>query len=341
MGRPLTPLRVACVGAGYFSQFHFDAWERIEQTEIVGIAERDPDRLAAIPHPHFADLGTMIKETAPDILDIITPPQTHLAFIELACAAGVKTIICQKAFCRNLSEARKAQALASKAGARLIVHENFRFQPWYRVMKKAVDDGLIGRIHQLTFRMRTGDGLGTDAYLARQPYFQKMERFLIHETGVHWLDTFRYLLGEPTHLYCDLRRMNPCISGEDAGILIMDFQGGARAVLDANRCIDHASDNHRLTFGECWLEGEKGTLSLNGRGEVRHRRTGSKDTTLLLQASDWPGFAGDCVFALQSHVVDHILSGTPLENSVSDYIPVMELEMMAYQSAEDGRKFKV
>lgn len=334
-------LRVACIGAGYFSQFHFDAWQRIEATKIVGIAERDPARLEGASEPTFNDLNTMLQETAPDILDIITPPHTHLEFIHMACAAGVKTIICQKAFCQNLSEAHEAQSLAQQTGTRLIIHENFRFQPWNRVMKRALDEGLIGRVHQLTFKMRTGDGLGHDAYLERQPYFQTMERFLVHETGVHWLDTFRYLLGEPTHLYCDLRRMNPNIAGEDAGILILDFEDGARAVLDANRCMDHATENPRLTFGECWLEGEKGTLSLNGRGEVWHRPLGSIDETLMLPKQKWPGFAGDCVFALQRHVVDHILTGAPLENSVSDYIPVMELEMMAYQSAEDGRKFKV
>ncbi|MCJ8310793.1 MAG: gfo/Idh/MocA family oxidoreductase, partial [Rhizobiaceae bacterium] len=156
-----------------------------------------------------------------------------------------------------------------------------------------------------------------------------------------WLDTFRYMLGNPTHLYCDLRRMNDHIAGEDAGILILDFDDGMRAVLDANRCLDHASKNPRLTFGECKIEGEKGTLSLNGAGEVWHRSFGSTKASLLLAKRHWPGFAGDCVFALQKHVVDHILSGTPLENSVSDYIPVMELEMMAYQSAEQGRKFRV
>ena len=234
-----------------------------------------------------------------------------------------------------------ARELAQNSGVRLVIHENFRFQPWYRTMRQALDKGLLGRVHQLTFRMRPGDGQGPNAYLDRQPYFQTMERFLMHETGVHWLDTFRYLMGDPTYLYCDLRRMNPCIAGEDAGILVLDFEDGVRAVLDANRCIDHATEDPRLTFGECWLEGEKGTLSLNGSGEVWHRRFGASGASLLLKKRDWSGFAGDCVFALQNHVVDHILTGTPLENSVSDYIPVMELEMMAYQSAQDGCKIKV
>ena len=34
------------------------------------------------------------------------------------------------------------------------------------------------------------------AYLERQPYFQTMPRFLVHETAIHLVDVFRFLLGE-------------------------------------------------------------------------------------------------------------------------------------------------
>ena len=42
-----------------------------------------------------------------------------------------------------------------------------------------------------------------------------MPRLLIHETGVHYIDTFRYLFGTPTAVHADLRRCNPVIAGED------------------------------------------------------------------------------------------------------------------------------
>ena len=75
------------------------------------------------------------------------------------------------------------------------------------------------KLHTLTFRSRPGDGWAADAYLARQPYFREMPRFLIHETGIHFIDTFRYLAGEVTRVYCRLRKLNPAIAGEDCGLL--------------------------------------------------------------------------------------------------------------------------
>jgi len=50
-----------------------------------------------------------------------------------------------------------------------------------REARHLVDAGRIGMPLHVTFRLRPGDGQGPQAYLARQPYFQNMPRFLIHE----------------------------------------------------------------------------------------------------------------------------------------------------------------
>ncbi|WP_018689296.1 Gfo/Idh/MocA family protein [Ahrensia kielensis] len=334
-------LKVACTGSGYFSQFHYDAWSRIEDVTVVGAMSRSKESAAETGCTPFDDLGEMLSATNPDLLDIITPPPTHLEFIKVALAHGIKTIICQKPFCNNIEEASKAVALAKQNGAEIIVHENFRFQPWYRAIKKAIDEGQIGDLHQITFRLRTGDGQGPKAYLDRQPYFQEMPRLLIHETGVHFIDTFCYLMGDPSGIYADLRKMNPIIAGEDAGYLIMDFADGRRAIFDGNRHLDHCAENHRVTLGECLVEGTEGSLTLDGNGAVSLRKFGSTSIKIVFPNKKWPGFGGDCVFLLQSHVVNAIKVGTPLENTAQEYMRVLELEKAAYMSHEEQRRIEV
>ncbi|MDF1775055.1 MAG: Gfo/Idh/MocA family oxidoreductase [Rhizobiaceae bacterium] len=334
-------LRVACLGAGYFSQFHIDAWARIPEVKMVGIANRSVDKAKRTGFPAFGSLQRLLEETAPDILDIITPPQTHLDVIRAALDHGIKSIICQKPFCTSLEEARIAVELAAAAGVPLIVHENFRFQPWYREMARSLAAGDIGQVHQMTFRLRTGDGQGPQAYLSRQPYFQTMQRFLVHETAVHWIDTFRFLLGDIQAVYADLRKMNPAIAGEDAGYILFDFADGVRAIFDGNRHLDHATQNTRITLGEALLEGTGGTLTLSGDGSVHLRAFGETGTKALLAPQPWPGFAGDCVFALQNHVVAALLGKRQFENSAADYLRVMEVEEAIYRSAQEGRKQEV
>lgn len=331
-------MTVACVGAGYFSQFHYDAWSRIPEVEIVGAMDRSIDFATLTGYAAFADLQEMLAKTQAQLVDIITPPDTHLEFIKIALAQEVEAIICQKPFCTSLTQAKEATRLCKEAGIPLVIHENFRFQPWYRCIRQAIDNDLIGIVHQITFRLRTGDGQGDDAYLDRQPYFQTMPRLLIHETGVHWIDTFRYLLGKPRSVYAELRTMNPAIAGEDAAYVLFEFDNNKRALFDGNRLLDHAASNHRLTLGECLVEGTTGTLTVNGDGSVCHRAFGAINAQTLMPAQAWPGFGGDCVHALQLHVVRALTSGHSLENIAEDYIEVLEVEAAIYQSATQQAK---
>lgn len=331
-------LRVACLGAGFFAQFHRDGWERINQVKLIGIADHDLSKAAQSGHPAFQDLRKMLETTTPDILDIVVPPTAHAKAIKVAIDFNLKLIICQKPFCNSLEEAREMTALALAHGIQLIVHENFRFQPWFRAIKKAIDDGLIGDPVQATFRLRPGDGQGPNAYLERQPYFQKMPRFMIHETGVHYVDTFRYLFGDPTALYADLRKVNPVIAGEDAGMVMFDHDNGVRCLLDGNRNLDHAATNTRCTMGEGLFEGTHGTLTLTGDGAVQLRNFSDTKYKEILSSDKSGTFGGDCTFYLQTHAVNALNGIRPFENEADDYLTVIEIENAIYQSAQEMRK---
>lgn len=334
-------IRVACVGAGYFSQFHYGAWSRLAAVDLVAACDQILERAQATGLPAFDRLDDMLARTKPHVLDVILPPPVHATTIRTALAAGIKWIICQKPFCNDLAEARQIVAEAETAGAKLIVHENFRFQPWYRAIKAELDAHSIGSVLNATFRLRPGDGQGPRAYLDRQPYFQTMQRFLIHETAVHWVDTFRYLFGPVTGVYADLRRINPAIAGEDAGHVIFDHAQGVRALFDGNRHLDHVADNLRRTMGEALIEGTKGTLTLFGDGSVTRRAFGAQAVDMVCSADSWDGFGGDCVHALQSHVIDAIHGACALENEARDYLNVLAVKDAIYLSAETGQKLAI
>ncbi|MGI9400007.1 MAG: Gfo/Idh/MocA family protein, partial [Rhizobiaceae bacterium] len=329
------------LGAGYFSQFHRDGWQRIENAELVGAADQRIDLARKTGLPAFSNLQQMLEEVRPDLLDIITPPPSHMEAIQTALENGIAAIICQKPFCTSLQEAQEATRLAEEAKVPLIVHENFRFQPWYREMAKVISEGRLGRIHQLTFRMRTGDGQGPEAYLARQPYFQKMKKFLVHETAVHWIDVFQFLLGPVKAVYADLRKMNPVIEGEDAAIVIFEMVDDVRAVFDGNRHLDHATSDPRKTFGEALLEGTEGTLVLRGDGSLHVRTFGQMEEDTVLLAREWSGFSGDCVHSLQAHVIAALKGESEFENTAREYLRVIEIENAIYQSAATGQKQEI
>lgn len=334
---------VAVIGLGYFSQFHLRAWQDDPRVARVAATDIDPARRAWAENEFqidvYDDLDGLLAGLEPDIVDIVAPPPAHSALVSATAQAG-RVVICQKPFCTSLEE---AEAVTANAKGDLIIHENFRFQPWYRTLRRLLDTGDLGNVYQARFALRPGDGRGPDAYLARQPAFQTMPRLLIHETGVHFIDLFTWLFGPIRAVYADLVRLNPSIEGEDAGLLLLDHESGVRSQFDGNRLSDHATDNPRRTMGEFWVEGERGVLHIDGQGRIWRRAFGQANSEQipLDREIDDNSFGGGCVATLCSHVLDALEGKFMLENRAADYLPVIRATEAAYRSAASGQKINL
>jgi predicted dehydrogenase len=334
-------LRIAGVGAGYFSRFHLEGWRDNAQADVVGWCDTDAGRVEAMARDFaiprtFCDVDAMLDALAPDLVDIVTPPPSHAALVARAHARRIP-VICQKPLTPSWTESMALAAAVERSGTLCVVHENFRFQPWYREARRFIDAGLLGVPHAVAFRLRPGDGQGPRAYLDRQPYFQQMPRLLVVETAIHWIDTFRYLLGEVTAMTARLRRLNPAIAGEDAGYLLFEFEGGATGLFDGNRLNDHVAQDPRRTMGELWLEGSAGVLRLDGDARLFWKPHHGSEAEHAYDRGP-ATFGGGCCAALQRHVVAHLLDGAPLENTVRDYVVNLRVQEAVYESHASGRR---
>lgn len=331
-------LRGVAVGAGYFSQFHFDAWSRIGDAELVAVCDVDATAATRAASQYeiarqYTDAAEMLNEEEPDFVDIITRPDAHLELVNEAASRNI-AIICQKALAPTFDEAGEIVRVAASAGVPLMVHENFRFQPWYREIKRLVDEGAIGdRLHSISFQCRTGDGWQRDAYLDRQPYFRTMPRLLIFETGVHFVDTFRYIAGEIDGVYASLRQLNSEIAGEDSATVIFEFVSGAEGVWDANRYNEPTSEEARFTFGEALVEGNGGSIRLGGDGGLTLHQLGETPREVEYVCEN-RGFGGDCVLATQRHFIECLRTNTPFETNGSEYLKTLSVVEAIYHSAE-------
>ncbi|MEO8596422.1 MAG: Gfo/Idh/MocA family oxidoreductase [Candidatus Solibacter sp.] len=329
-------LKGAAMGAGYFSRFQYEAWSRIPEVDMAAIYNRTEEKARAMMPQHgieryYADWRELIEREQPDFVDIITPPETHEEICAYAASRGVH-IICQKPLAPSLEASRRIVESARKSGVRFMVHENWRWQPWYREIKRIQTSGIIGEFTHIHFLMRMGDGWGENAYLDRQPFFRDYPRLLVYETGVHFIDTFRYLLGEITEVYAQLRRLNPVIRGEETGQLFFRFASGATAIWDANRYNEVESSSPRYTFGQMRIDAMGGHLTLDTEANLRIKVLGKDGYT-----AEYPHqnvqFAGDCVYALQRHFVDSMKSGAEFEASGEDYLRTLAVVEAVYESA--------
>lgn len=337
--------KIACIGAGYFSRFHVDAWTRLPGAELVAICDQDEAKARALADEFgvaevFTDVAEMCSQLDFAVADIITPPSTHLALVELVTGFG-KHVICQKPLADTLAEATAIHRTCVRAQKRFMVHENFRFQPWHRELKRQIDAGVIGdKIHTITQRVRTGDGWPADAYLNRQPYFRTMPRLFMHETGIHYIDVFRFLGGEISEVYARLRTLNDNVAGEDCALVLLDFANGTHGIIDGNRYNESNHPNPRYTFGTTVVEGNKGTLRLYLDGRITLQTLGASEQDVDYHHED-RGFAGDCVYYLQQHFLEALTSGKPFETNGTDYLKGLAVLEGIYTSGAQRKPVKI
>ena len=166
----MTP-RIAVVGAGYFAAFQLEGW-RDAGASVVGLCDLDRPRAEALAARFGVgqvhdDAATMLDALQPDLVDVVLPPAAQAAVVRAALERGLPTI-CQKPFGIDLGDAEAMAASADAQGVPLVVHENFRFTPWFRECRRLIDAGHFGRLHGISFRLRPGDGQGA-ARLPRPP----------------------------------------------------------------------------------------------------------------------------------------------------------------------------
>lgn len=333
-------LKVGIIGCGYFARFHRDAWARLPvHVAAICDADRAKAEAAAAEFPAariFTNAAAMLEAETLDLIDIVTPPPSHAELVEL-CVARAIPAICQKPLAPDWDTAVSIVEMVERAGATLIIHENFRFMPWFAEAGRLIEAGAIGEPLDISFRLRSGDGQGPDAYLARQPYFRTMPRFLVHETVIHLIDVFRLLFGEVTGVFARTRSLNPAIIGEDAATVLFTFADPRRSgIVDGNRLIDHPSRDPRMTNGVLLVEGTGGQLRLDGHGRLFLRPQGGMESEHAYTRHE-RGYGGDCVFRQTEAALAHVVEGAAVPNTARAWLRNMEIEEAIYRSAQERR----
>ena len=185
-------LRIVHAGCGYVAQFHIPGWQQLPGIEVTAVCNLEKEqaencaRAFSIPRV-YTDIEDMLDREKPDVIDISTGPAAHLQIIKLAVQRGIH-VCCQKPLARSMEEAEEMYQLIEQSEIRFMIHENWRWQSWYRDISTALNESALGQIFYCHISGRNAGTVLTPEhpdrpyYIKRQPFFKDMEKFIIFES---------------------------------------------------------------------------------------------------------------------------------------------------------------
>jgi myo-inositol 2-dehydrogenase/D-chiro-inositol 1-dehydrogenase len=243
-------IRVGLIGAGTIGRVHAMNIAGIREVELVAVA--DPVQLAAnkiaaevgIPNV-FDDYQSLLKDERITCVLICSPPITHAMIVEEAANKG-KHIFCEKPLALSLDEADKALASVEKAGVKLQVGYNRRFDPSFRRARELLQHGVIGNLHLVRITSRDPD-------IPNVEYLRTCGG-LFFDTTSHDFDMMRYLTAdEAEEIFAvggelidpKLRELGDI----DTAVVLLRLRSGAFGIVENSRRAAYGYDQRVELFG--------------------------------------------------------------------------------------------
>src|SRR5262245_20200549 len=143
------PLRVACIGMGWWSDVLADAIKRSKKIEIVACHTRSEDKRNAFAKKYdckaVANYDEGLADRSVEAIINTTPNDVHLPTTKAAAAAG-KHVFLDKPIANNVTEGRAITEVCRKAGVILAMGYQRRRESHFRWVKKEIEAGRFGKM---------------------------------------------------------------------------------------------------------------------------------------------------------------------------------------------------
>ena len=139
------------VGCGYISQqVHLPLWERMGRAKVVACADEDLNRAQLLATPYgikrvYTGVESMLEHEELDLVDVCTPPQSHMDILSKALERGVDCMV-EKPLALRSRDAESVVSLAEEKGLKVYVIHNYSFLPAVRFVKRLVSSGGVGDV---------------------------------------------------------------------------------------------------------------------------------------------------------------------------------------------------
>lgn len=271
----MTELRVGFIGTGrkkergdttgYFMAYrHADGFLKLDGCRLVACCDVVEENARAFAetygiHSVYLDYREMLATEKLDVVSICTWPHLHEPMVVEACAAGVRSVFCEKPMADTWGGALRMTAAARAAGAQLCFNHLLRYGWHSEAAAAALAEGVIGEVQRY-----------------------EASRGNLFDVGTHSLDLISMLNGEQRAKWVlaqiDYRQENLFFGAhcENQHVVFLEYESGAYGLVVTT------PDGRNPVGGVISVIGNEGALELQPAGgpPVRWRRWGDDDWTV-------------------------------------------------------------
>jgi predicted dehydrogenase len=339
-----TPIRVGLIGLGNNMLSHVGRLLEIPTVEIAGMADPVPamqarakeryPRLAGVPT--FESHTALLREVAPEAVEISTPHAYHYQQILDSLGAGAHVLV-EKPMVNSVREAEGVLKARDAAGKVVLVSYQRHTQPTFVKIKELIDAGTIGEI-QFVQALQNQMWYASKFRTPELPWRVKKELSgggQLNDSGSHLIDILLHVTGlEPEVVFATQQSFKLEVDVNSA--ISVRFKGGAAGSI---AIVGQAPGIGGAVWEDVTIYGSKGALYYRMLGQPGFKPS----LSLRLIGQDDPVDFGPLPAGStpDQNFVDAILGRGTVASPAECGLRVMQLSEAAWKSAETGEAVAV
>jgi predicted dehydrogenase len=230
-------LRSAVIGCGAIAHEHLGFLAKSPLVELVGVCDTSPiaasftkDRFGA--EASFTDASVMLHEVRPDVVHVLTPPQTHASLIRMSLEAGAH-VICEKPMTGRADETEALLAEARSHGRILVESRNLLFNDVTQAIDRLVQQGKLGLVREVDVLLSLDLTAGPFGDLNLSGPGVALPAGAVHDFLPHLAYLFLHFSEDPAEVhnvvgFLENRSGNPRVGYDHLDVLIETTSGHGR-----------------------------------------------------------------------------------------------------------------
>jgi predicted dehydrogenase len=255
-------IQFALIGCGRIAQRHAEHINKFGKLiAVCDVVKEKADALAtqygATAYYNITDL--LVNEKDVQVVSVCSPNGLHATHSIESLKAGFH-VLCEKPMAINVNDCGEMIKVAEQANKRLFAIKQNRFNPPVEAVKKAIEEGRLGKIYSV--QLSCFWNRNEDYYANSWKGTKDLDGGTLYTQFSHFVDLLYWMIGDikDVEAYTANFAHKDIIEFEDTGVVILKFQNGAIGTI--NYTVNSYGKNME---GSLTIFGEKGTVKIGGQ----------------------------------------------------------------------------